>query len=324
MSKHARLIVAVLIALTAVLAAAIVIFRADVNKDYAAGSSGSSLSVQGSKSNVFVNEEGLCGLEDSAGNIILEAEWQSLVPIGNGCYKATLETRGNTLCGVIDSEGDISVPFVYSNIEKLTELTYAATLAEGGIHIYSGDFRQLMPESWDSCSAENKRIHLTKGEDRYIFVADENLQLWEINIPRFKRPISFELSFEGTELNRVQSLEWSDIADKLLCYLDAYRRSQPEKIEGMADEERITVLRESMKTDFQWKGSVLTDPELLTASNEQKEEYIYLKTELQVFDGEGTAFEVFLTIALMRSAEGKWLLYDAEFTPEETVNSDFA
>ncbi len=320
MSKHARLIVAVLIALIALLAAAIVLFYLDVNKDSGeSGASGSAASGEGSF--VFVSEDGLCGLEDSAGNIILEAEWQSLVPVGNGCYKAVLETRGKTFCGVIDGEGDIAVPFVYRDIEKLTELIYAGVLAEGGMHIYSADFRQLMPESWDSCTAKNERMHLTKGSDEYTFVVGEKLILWDISLPRTNRPIRFTLNLSGEELECAERLEWSDIADKTLCYLDGLRRGKPEKIEDIVLPGAFMALKSGMKTEFTWKGAISEEFEVYKPVENQSG-VIYLKAELLAFDDNGKSMYVPLTLAFQRGEEGSWLLSEAVFETEPAVISD--
>ncbi len=320
MSRHARLIVAVLIALIALLAAAIVLFYLDVNKNSGdSDESGSSSSSEGSV--VFVSEDGLCGLEDSAGNIILEAEWQSLVPVGNDFYKAVLETRGKTLCGVIDSEGDIAVPFVYENIERLTELVYTGILAEGGMHIYSADFRQLMPEAWDSCTVKNERMHLIKGKDEYTFVIGEKLILWDVYLPRTNRPIRFNLNLSGEELESAECLEWGDIADKILCYLDAFRRGNPEKLEDIAESGSLTALREDMKTEFTWKGVLSGDFEIYNSENNESG-VIYLKAELFAFDQSGKSMYVPLTLAFRQGEDGSWLLSETVFETELATVSD--
>lgn len=320
MSRHARLIVTVLIALIALLVAAIVLFYLDVNKDSGDSNESGSASLGGG-SVAFVSEDGLCGLEDSAGNIILEAEWQSLVPVGNGYYKAILETREKTLSGVIDSEGDIAVPFVYEDIERLTELVYTGVLAEGGVHIYSADFRQLMPEAWDSCTVKNERMHLIKGEDEYTFVIGEKLILWDVYLPRTNRPIRFNLNLSGEELESAECLEWSDIADKILCYLDALRREKPENIEDIAEPKNLNALREGMKTEFIWKGGLSGDFEVYNPENNESG-VIYLKAELFAFDQSGKSMYVPLTLAFRRGENGSWLLSETVFDTEPAAISD--
>ncbi|MGN0591940.1 MAG: WG repeat-containing protein [Ruminococcus sp.] len=322
MNKHTRLLVVVLFAILILLAAAITMFYIDVNKD----SKGSSTAVSDTaaysdkknKSHIFQDENGLYGLMDENGNIILEAEWTALSPIGNRCFMAKLQTRTQDLVGIIDNEGDIVVPFAYRNIEQLTDFLYAAQLdADGKYFFYDADFHLLLSEAWDEYARIDETLHLQKDGDTFIYGLGATLELIEVDLSRRIRPISFTLQIKDEQLLRIMNRsDWCDMADMLIAYLDAYRRDQLNALEDITSAARLAQVMNASETSFTWRGSAI---DAISVFSEEADgiELLYCEMTLQVLDEEEVSGSADLQLTFAPDDTGKWQLYDVEFSQDE-------
>lgn len=332
MNRHTRFLVAFLLLVLVGLAAAIIVFHMNVNKE-TAGDSGTvhyAIDPDGNaaESYVFEDENGLYGLKDENGTVILDAEWAELESISSGCFRARLVVRSDALYGVIDNEGDVVVPFVYEEIEKQSDLLYTAKLEdEGKYFFYDPEFRLLLPEAADSFSLEGTLVHTELSGDEFTWRQGTELVLMEAAFERFARPVSFRLEISDPELiSKAEWSEWRDIADMLIVFLDAYRLGETECLEEITDPSSLLQVSSVFSDDTEWKGGQLSEVYLYHIDSEDGTT-VYFETELQLISGtdEETAevtdepYEPYkMRLAFKEDTEGKWKLYEALVLKQES------
>ncbi len=319
MNRHVRLLVAALFAILMILITAIVVFYVDVNKDSQSSGAGVSAAAESSgtegKVQIFQDENGLYGLTDGNGNVILDAEWTELTEVGTRCFQAKLRTRAQTLTGVIDSEGNIIVPFAYQQIQRLTDFLYAGQLAsDGTFFFYDGNFQLLLPEAWDEYSVVDQTLRLKKDGDQFVYGLAAELELIEISLPRRKRPVSFDFQVKDPQiLSMMDRSDWSGIGDVLITYLDSYRRDKLSELESITHQDQLSQVTAATETEFTWRGSVF-DSISVSAEETEGVTMLQCQMELQVLDEEEISSSVQLTLSFAPDETGNWLLYNAEFS----------
>ena len=318
MIKHARLIVAVLLGILAGIIAAIVMFRIDVNKS-PSGKTGvlpetAEADPYSSKAYVFMDESGLYGLRDGNGNIILEAEWTRLRETGNQFFKAELMTRSGSVYGIVSSDGDIKVPFVYEEIEKLSDFIYSGRLAdEGGYLFYDSGFNLIFKEAADSYSIVDETLRIKRNADEFVYSFGAKPVLAESSLFRKNRPISFTLKItDRAILENVEPGEQQEIADLLLEYLDIYRRGQKERLRDITASSSLARVNLNTDTEFKWIGK-LSDTIYSYMTETEESRTVYCETELY-YEENGEEKSVFLTTGFVQDPERGWVLKYAEFS----------
>lgn len=324
MIKHARIIVAMLLVILAGLIAAIVMFRIDINKS-PSGSTDilpetAESDPYSSKAYVFMDETGLYGLRDGMGNIILEAEWTRLRETGNQFFKAELMTRSGPVYGIVSSDGDVKVPFVYEEIEKLSDSIYAGRLAdEGGYMFYDAGFSLVFRDAADSYSIVDETLRIKRADDEFVYGFGAEPVLTESSLFRKNRPISFTLKITDKDmLAALEPEEQQEIADLLLEYLDIYRRGQKERLRDITASSSLAVINLNTDTEFRWVGK-LSDDIISYMDETEESRTVYCETELHC-EEDGQEKDVLLKTGFRCSADGEWVLIHAEFSDmsEET------
>ncbi len=334
MNKHTRFLVIFLVAVILILTAAIVVFHMSVNKETAGGSESVPYAVNRDDSEtesvIFEDDNGLYGLRDENGTIILEAEWAELEPIGDSYFKARLVVRSDSLYGVIDSEGDVVVPFVYDEIEKQSDLIYTAKLAEDGrYYFYDPEFRLLISEAADDFTLEGTFVRIDIDGDEYVWRQGTELELIGINISRYSGPVSFTLNIdESSLLSYAEWWEWRDISEMLIAFLDAYRSGHPDELNAITDSSSQLQVESVFSEKLQWNGEKLTELYVYSLDNADGRT-IYFETSIHlVSKDEDTAVtdktivnadDLYkLRLAFKENAEGKWKLYEALVLKQES------
>lgn len=284
MNRHSRIIVILLLIILAALSAAIVLFRIDVGKDAGDAGKGSSAYVQyddSSSAIVFKDGSGLYGLKDRDGNIILEPEWSELTVLGSGSFRARLNTRSETMYGVIDRKGDITVPFMYDEINRISDYLYSAKLHDTGkYHFYGNDFSLLINGAADSFFLEGTSILISQGQDTFTFKQGENLSLVRAELPRFKRPVDLKIKVEDPEvLSAMDCMQWSRFADDAVAFIDALRRNNIKFLCDESEKNAFYDIISEIKEIDSWKGR-LSDNTFVYMINSEGEDSVYLETEL--------------------------------------------
>ncbi len=318
MIKHARIIVAMLLVILAGLIAAMIMFRIDINKS-PSGSTDDLPETAGydpyvSKAYVFMDETGLYGLRDGKGNIILEAEWTRLREIENQFFKAELMTRSGSVYGIVSSDGDVKVPFVYDEIEQISDHIYAGRLADEGRYMfYDAEFSLIFKESADSYSIADEILRIKRSGDEFVYNVKAEPVLAESSLFRKNRPISFTLRITDKEiLTALAPSEQQETADLLLEYLDIYRRDQKERLRDITSASSLAEINLNTDTDFKWIGR-LSDSIICYMAEEEEKSTLYCEAELY-YDENGEEKSVILKIGFGRSADEEWVLTYAEFS----------
>ena len=182
MNKHTKLVVSVLFVVIIILAAGITRFYFNVSKDTGNSSAPAEiirkLDVDGSGNRIFEGSNSLYGVVDSNDKVIVAAEWTELSFAGDGRCVASKRIGGRTLYGGIDCEGSIVVPFIYKNISRYENGSFAFYIAEaetdGSCVVYSENFNPFFMRSWDSCSVSGDELMLFSGESKYTYSYGEN------------------------------------------------------------------------------------------------------------------------------------------------------
>lgn len=333
MNRHTRLLVAFLLAVLVILAAAIVVFHMNVNKETTGDSDSVPLAMNAdgseAESFIFEDETGLFGLKDENGNVILDAEWAELEGIGNSYFKARLVVRSDALYGVIDNEGDIIVPFVYDAIDKQSDLIYTARLAKDGKYFfYDPQFRLIIPEAADSFSLEGTLVHMEMDGDEYVWRQGTVFELMEVKLHRFERPVSFTLDIDDYSLvNKAGWSEWRDIADILITFLNAYRLQETESLPDITDPSSLLQVESVFSDEYEWNGGQLSELYIYNIDDADGTA-IYFETEIQLHkaadndadDGAETEPEKpwKLKLAFKENSSGEWKLYEALVLQQES------
>ncbi len=301
------------------LGTAIVMFHISVGKDVRNTEKSSSMSDMTdsySPVNVFKDKNGFFGLKDSGGTIILEPEWTELEPFDKNFFKAKLITRSGPLYGVIDLNGNITVPFVYNEVKKISENIYAASLNDTEEYLfYSKDFTLLLPTSADNYYIIGTDLCIMKGEDKFTYEQDDELSLIKAEIPRFKRPITLNITIEDkTILSIINSSQLSDLGDKTITFLDMLRRNKTVGLSDITDSEALTDIISTVKTEHDWKGKLSDNTYVYSAASENNNELrIYIETELIIQNQESNIENIPLILGFRKDEEGQWLICEASF-----------
>lgn len=182
MSRHVKIIAAILLAAVIILSAAIVRFYSDVSKN--TGSSNNTeqiirkLDIDSAGNRIFEGSNSLYGVIDADDRVIVSPEWEELSFAGDGFCIASKLIDGDSLLGCIDYEGNIAVPFIYTDItEKFSgefRFYIARTAADSSYVLYDTAFNPVFMRSWDSCESDGEELILTDGESTFTYGYGEN------------------------------------------------------------------------------------------------------------------------------------------------------
>ncbi|MDE6020282.1 MAG: WG repeat-containing protein [Ruminococcus sp.] len=318
MNKHSRIIMIFLFIVIIALVTAIVVFHINAGKEAAVISKNDSdinaSDVQYAAS-MFRDQNGLWGLKDSGGTIILDPEWNELIQINSDYFKAKLITRSGALYGVIDRNGDIIVPFVYSKIERLSEFVYSAKIRDSEEYLFYGrDFRLLLPYSANSYTADDSNLYITKDNDKFTYKQGEGLDLIKCEFTRLKRPINLTIILDDPQLISIMSSsQWSNTVNRIIIFLDALRRNKTDALSEIIFLDSFSDITALVKTKHQWRGRLSNDIYLYTCESDESEiNILCMKTELIVSGEEETEFEnIPIVLCFSKDETGEWLISDA-------------
>lgn len=316
MNRHSRIIMIFLMIVLISIGTAIIMFYINVGKDVESTSYNYSSSEEDrnqSSAYVFKDKSGLFGLRDSSGTVILEPEWTELTQICSDFFMAKIIVRSNSLYGVIDYKGDIIVPFVYSEIKQLSDYVYSAKVDDTGEYLFYGNnFELLFPFSADSYIVDDNNLCITRGEDKFTYSQGDEVVLIKAEMPRSKRPIKLELSVDDENvLSFMESKQWEDLGDKVILFLDAFRRNKTEHLSEITYEDALSEIRLLVEHEHLWKGKISDNAYFYTVDSSEKN-VIYFRIELLIpFEDESEFQTVPLFISFKKNKTGEWLINDA-------------
>lgn len=317
MNRHSKIILILLLIILISLGTAIVMFHINVGKDVRSSDKNILVSDMTEKYfsvDIFKDKNGLFGLKDSGGTIILEPEWTELEPFGTDFFRAKLMARAGSPYGIIDTNGNIIVPFVYSDIKKLSDYIYVASLKNTEEYLfYNKNFDLLLPTTADNYYFIDTNLCIVKGEDEFVYKQGDELSLIKAEIPRFKRPIDLSLTIEDPFiLLTMSNSQLSDFGDKTVIFLDMLRRNKTDKVSEIIDSSSIVDINSVLKTELGWKGKLSENIYVYASVQENESDVvIYLETELIIPNEEETDTENMpITLEFKKNEEGQWLIFE--------------
>lgn len=144
--------------------------------------------------------EGLYGVKNSNGKVIIEARWKSIDKVGSDCFAASVMTQAGIRYGIIDSSEDIVVPFVYKAFEKSSKEVIFAETPRGKYVLFDYCGNTIINGEWDKItknyqnrplSAVGNFIQLEKDRELYRISKDDE-ENWVMKEIRFLRDIQGE------------------------------------------------------------------------------------------------------------------------------------
>ncbi len=182
MSRHIKIVVAVLLAAVIILAVGIIRFYSDVSKN--TGSSNNTeeiirkLDIDADGNRIFEGSGSFYGVVDANDKVIVSPEWAELTFAGDGFCIASKRINGKLLTGCIDYEGNIAVPFIYRNIIEKSSDEFRFYIAEsesdGSYVLYDTDFNPCFMRGWESCEVNGNELTLADGESTFTYAYGEN------------------------------------------------------------------------------------------------------------------------------------------------------
>lgn len=311
MNKHTKLVVGVLIVVLILLVIAIISFSMDISKNTdAKNTPPAEDAINPDGSQIVRGENGLYGVSDSNGNVLIEPEWEQLRFVGTDHLAATENHR----VGVLDMDGNVTAPFVYSEVYALTGSYYLAEFADSGkAIIYDSKFHAFDAAAWDSCEWAEEQLLLKRGENSFFYTTEgENTLLLE----------QANLSCDGcavvwndkADVTALSPLEWSYAADTVEQLLKMIKSQDFSSLSSVTDtSHENNVLSGATLKD----GKVLRNDATIFLAL-QEEENGSMKQIWQIgmtISGKDSArSDCTLTITLGENQQGIWMATDVQIS----------
>lgn len=120
-------------------------------------------------------DNGLWGLRNATGRMLIEPEWYSLRMMSDSVLIARRGGGENDRFGLLGTNGDLIVPLIYSSFHQIADDIWAAEITEGSrerYHLYHGDGTRWQDISWDTCTYENDLLTLTAGHNVFNYAVE--------------------------------------------------------------------------------------------------------------------------------------------------------
>lgn len=123
------------------------------------------------------------GLISIKGNEITSNDYYSVIPLGNGLFKATNKQDGSHLhyCGVINENGKVIVSFNYYDVSYENGKFIVTDFRDFKTGIIDAKENEIIPKKYDSISVSNYLIIAKKQSQVDIFSKEGSLLLNDLN-----------------------------------------------------------------------------------------------------------------------------------------------
>ena len=177
MTKHVKLAVSILFIALIILTAAITRFYSDTEKKTSDSTETADivrkLPPASDGSRVFLGKEGLYGVVDGSGRVIIAPEWRSIKRTKSGMYIVSKKIADSVLSGCIDGEGSVAVPLIYGSISEYSygSLSFyiAKAEADNSCVIYDSSFHPYFNSSWTNAVYDSNKLTLTSDAGEYEY-----------------------------------------------------------------------------------------------------------------------------------------------------------
>lgn len=175
MNNRAKFLISVLFIAAIILTIGLTRFYFDVTKNNAKVSSDEKVvNVLQSYGDmrVFQNANGLCGVIDADGAVLIEPEWLEILDVTPDVVLVSRRMKSSVLVGGVDYEENVVIPFVFRSFQELTPGLYAATVdADGLVLLYDASYQMMLPSAYESAVYQENTLLLRaeNGSFSYTF-----------------------------------------------------------------------------------------------------------------------------------------------------------
>ncbi len=246
MNKHTKLFVGFLAVLLLLLIVGTISFSFDISQDtnQQDSTAESGLHVDGYE--IFQDENALYGVKDSAGNTLIDAQWQKLQFISADYLAAYQEQTAENVFGILDLSGNVVAPFVYCDITVLFSDYYLLEFSDTAQYaLYNASFQPLTSVVWDGCEWDDSTVTLTQGQDTFVYCLDETgmLGLSEMDLSRTGENASFTVRADEANASLLSADAWIYVTDQVQKTLEILLTSDIDSVLQVTDEAHESVVR---------------------------------------------------------------------------------
>lgn len=315
MNKHAKLVVGFLVVVLIVLIIATISFSVGISKNSEISQNSSSDTAVNSNGNEIIQgEDHLYGVADAIGNTLIEPEWEQLHFIGTEYLAAAKKTADGRRIGVLDLDGNVVAPFVYADIHALTPLYYLASFADSEqVVLYDSKFRSVDAAVWDSYSWEGQLLTLEKGADTFFFTLDETfLTLTRADIVRASEAVSFTVSWNAVDMTLLSAAQWSDVADKMLLFLQMLKSQDFTDIKQVTESENENAILMAASLGENKVTQMGDGVYLSVAVGDDSKPMLTWQCRINIWSQENGLQEQMLSVTMKKNKQEVWVITEMQ------------
>jgi len=199
----------------------------------------------------FKNDNGLYGVKDSQGHIVIQAQWKKIIQLNNDRFIVSKTASGKVRCGIIDLNENVMVPFIYSKIFSQMDEYLVGKVDNGdnpeGYVLFDMNGDTIIEEEWDSClkkfddksiSTSENYIQVQKGNNVYRIhnIDDRGMQMFYIKLQKsiFGKKIKIEINDNNPVVNLNSAhVMYNELADNTIKYISALFENNAENIKDL-------------------------------------------------------------------------------------------
>lgn len=243
---------------------------------------------------IFKSDEGLIGISDKNGRIILEPVWENLFILSETRFVVSKTIGGVRKMGIVDSDSNIVVPFVFTEFRSFSrEFLGGFTGNNDDFFLFDNSGNLLADRIWTGCNYSDRIIFLNDGDDEYrCKFIDGKFQYIYVDLKRNVGNVPFRIRMaEAGKINSVGTDRIERISDILQGYLEYLASGYENDISGLTSEQYYSSLASNdffenctLKniSDFSLESS--EDSSKISYSIKLIVDYDYMKDNSELYD----------------------------------------
>lgn len=222
----------------------------------------------------FESKNGLYGLLDSEGAVIIEPEWLEILTVTDRMALVSRKIQGQELIGGVDFEENIILPFAFTSMEQITDRYYIGNVAEdASCIIYNQKFEPMFQSSWEKADYRNDLLLLEKDGCRFSYYLAEETPIFrkaQMECPIGNKKLTWNIS-NRIYLSTLRPEDYIRINSCVAAYMDMLLNNRFEQLSSVSSSEYMSGLR---KSDL-FKGMIFDDITSFSFMAESGEEKLY-------------------------------------------------
>lgn len=229
-SRYFKIFIAVLLVLMIAMAMVLAKIYIDVNKRQTEKNNSAKNIISQMDKNIddytiFENEEGLLGVSEKNGSIVLEPRWKDIYILSEKRFIVSRMVSGNKRMGIVDKESNIIIPFIFNSFKLLGGgFLGGFTGNNNELFLFDRFGNILTNKLWSGCRYSNDIVYLNDKKNEYRGkLSDGNFRFIYTKINCAPERIPFDIVFtdpEKIESIGIENIERiADITEGYLKYL---------------------------------------------------------------------------------------------------------